>query len=169
MDEIVNGKNLDSILEYCIEIYESDNGYLFSHDLNDKLFPDLTLDEVELLYEYLHDFRPKVLDVIIEGNPCLMKNGLTERFFKSGGFTKKESESNSASDFKKEKELLEFEVLKLQKKISENEITIKYKNDKIRDLTIDNLRLNNWDIRFRWLIAVITFLIGFAVKYFIDN
>lgn len=88
MDKIINGKNLDSILEYCLEIHETDNGFIFSHDLNSKLFPYLTLDEVELLFKYLNDFQLKVVDIEINGNPCLKINGLTEQFLKSGGFKK---------------------------------------------------------------------------------
>ncbi|MGJ5642810.1 hypothetical protein [Formosa sp. S-31] len=54
--------------------------------------------------------------------------------------------------------------------IDKDEHLIKEKLEKqIRGLTIDNLRLNNWDIRFRWVIAVITFIIGFITKYFIDR
>ncbi|PIB31281.1 hypothetical protein [Maribacter sp. 4G9] len=137
MNEIINGKNLDSILEYCLEIYKTDNGYIFSHDLKSKLFPDLTLDEVELLYEYLNDFRPKVLDVEIEGNPCLVKNGITERFFKNGGFTKIESELNSESDLSKTKENLDLEIKHLQKDKFVYEQKIRVQNDRIRNLTED--------------------------------
>ena len=67
------------------------------------------------------------------------------------------------------KESLELENLKLQKESSEYQKSIRNKEDEIRNLTRDNLRLGNWDIRFRWYIAVISFIIGFIIKYFIDN
>ena len=169
MEEIINGKNLDLILEYSIEIYKSDNGWLFLHELRKKVFPDFTPDEVELLVKYLDDNHSDKLDIEFEGNPCFMKNGITERFLKNGGFSKIESDLNSESDFLKEKELLEFDNLKLQKEASEHERLIRDKNDQIRDLTRDNLRLGNWDIRFRWYIAVAGFIIGIITKYFIDN
>lgn len=47
--------------------------------------------------------------------------------------------------------------------------SIRIKEDRIRSLTVDNLRLGNWDIRFRWYIAFVTFIIGFILKYFIDK
>jgi len=70
---------------------------------------------------------------------------------------------------KKLKEKLELDNLKLQKEAAEYYKLIRNREDEIRNLTMDNLRLGNWDIRFRWLIAVITFLIGFIVKYFIEK
>lgn len=59
--------------------------------------------------------------------------------------------------------------LNLQNEASEYQREIRDKEEQIRDLTRDNLRLNNWDIRFRWLIAIGTFIIGFIAKHFIDK
>ncbi len=48
---------------------------------------------------------------------------------------------------------------------------LEYQNSKIelekqiQNLTRDNLRLNNWDIRFRWLIAIGTFIAGIITHY----
>ncbi|AWG22891.1 hypothetical protein FFWV33_15840 [Flavobacterium faecale] len=67
------------------------------------------------------------------------------------------------------KEKLEIDNLKLQKEAFEYQKSIRIKEDQIRNLTSDNLRLGNWDIRFRWYIALISFIIGFIIKYFIDN
>jgi len=75
-----------------------------------------------------------------------------------------ESESNNNI-----KTNLEIECLKLQKESVEYSKTLRQKEDEIRNLTRDNLRLGNWDIRFRWYIAVISFIIGFIIKYFIDK
>lgn len=67
------------------------------------------------------------------------------------------------------KENLEIEVLKLQKESSEYSKNIREKERQIHNLTSDNLRLVNWDIRLKWYIAVIGFIIGFLTKYFIIN
>jgi len=51
----------------------------------------------------------------------------------------------------------------------ENKNNIEYLETQIKKLTRDNLRLNNWDIRFRWYMAGIGFVIGFIMKHFIDK
>ncbi|CAM3974036.1 hypothetical protein [Flavobacterium weaverense] len=66
------------------------------------------------------------------------------------------------------KNKLELDNLKLQKEAAEYQQSIRNKEYEIRNLTRDNLRLGNWDIRFRWYIAVISFIIGFIIKYFIN-
>jgi hypothetical protein len=90
-----------------------------------------------------------------------------------GGWNKyikdSEKEKTELINRKYVKEKLEIDNLKLQKEASEYQKSIRIKEDQIRNLTSDNLRLDNWDIRFRWLIAVITFLAGFIVKYFMDK
>nr|WP_314895597.1 hypothetical protein [uncultured Flavobacterium sp.] len=67
------------------------------------------------------------------------------------------------------KENLEVENLKLQKEASEYQKSIRDKEYQIRNLTSDNLRLGNWDIRFRWYIAIGGFIGGFVTKYFIGK
>ncbi|MNQ78837.1 hypothetical protein D3C85_937590 [compost metagenome] len=67
------------------------------------------------------------------------------------------------------KENLELENLKLQKETAEYQKSIRNKEDQIRNLTRDNLRLGNWDIRFRWYIAVGGFIFGFITKYFMNK
>lgn len=64
---------------------------------------------------------------------------------------------------------LETENLKLQKEVFEYQKSIRNKEDQIRNLTKDNLRLGNWDIRFRWYIAIGGFIFGFITKYFMDK
>jgi predicted DNA binding CopG/RHH family protein len=75
-------------------------------------------------------------------------------------------ESESKNNIKSN---LEIENLQLQKESAKYFKTLRQKEDEIRNLTRDNLRLGNWDIRLRWYIAVISFIIGFIIKYFIDN
>jgi hypothetical protein len=152
MDEIINGKNLDLILEYSIETYKSDNGWLFLHELRKKVFPDFTPDEVELLVKFLNDNHSDKLDIEFEGNPCFMKNGITERFLKNGGFTKIESDLNSESDLLKAKENLDSEIKHLQKDKLKYEETIRDQNDRIRNLTED-LRFISLIQKYWWLIG----------------
>ena len=42
-------------------------------------------------------------------------------------------------------------------------------SEKIINLTEDNLRLQNWDIRFRWYIAIGTFILGVIIKHIIGK
>ncbi|GIZ10105.1 MULTISPECIES: hypothetical protein [Flavobacterium] len=99
----------------------------------------------------------------------LFLTGLAEEIILNGGWIKHLELEKLKSEKAEFKDVLEIENLKLQKENSEYTKTLRQKEAEIRNLTRDNLRLNNWDIRFRWVIAIITFLIGFITKYFIDN
>ena len=100
-----------------------------------------------------------------------------ERFglevYNSGGWLEhlsaKESQSNELQIKSEEKEALELENLKLQNEASEYKKSKRKLEAQISKLTRDNLRLNNWDVRFRWLIAILTFIAGFIAKYLIDK
>ncbi|HRG18866.1 MAG TPA: hypothetical protein PLP39_07225 [Flavobacterium lutivivi] len=97
---------------------------------------------------------------------------LTKKGFeiqKNGGWLLHLENEKIKAEKAESKDVLEIENLKLQKENSEYTKTLRQKEAEIRNLTRDNLRLNNWDIRFRWIIALITFLIGFITKYFIDK
>lgn len=59
--------------------------------------------------------------------------------------------------------------LDLQNEATEYKKEIRHQESQILNLTRDNLRLNNWDIRFRWYIAIGSFLIGVIIKYFMDK
>ncbi|EOG6897060.1 hypothetical protein, partial [Flavobacterium psychrophilum] len=89
--------------------------------------------------------------------------------FTNGGWLKYLESEKLKSEKAESKGVLEFENLKLQKESSEHSKTLRQKEDEIRDLTRDNLRLGNWDIRFRWYIAVGGFIFGFITKYFMDK
>lgn len=52
---------------------------------------------------------------------------------------------------------------------SEYQKSIRDKEELIRNLTSYNLRLGNWDIRLRWYLAIVGFVIGFITKYFISQ
>jgi hypothetical protein len=96
-------------------------------------------------------------------------NSKTSHFQKQGGFKKMFADLVAESKLTVKKSQLEISNLELQKENLEYQKSIREKEQQIRKLTTDNLRLGNWDIRFRWSIAVITFLVGFIVKYFIDK
>ncbi len=174
IEDISEGQAKDIILRYCVE---KGNGIISSTELKSELFPEFSIDIVNLLLQKIGNAIDPIATVRMDSRTkYITTNGVTEMFLNQGGFTQseKDEELRKERDLKKEsenreKELLEIANLKLQKEASEYQLKIRDKEDKIRDLTTDNLRLGNWDIRFRWLIAVITFLIGFLVKYFIDN
>ena len=63
MDEIINGKNLDSILEYCLEKFKVDNGHIFIDELQHKILPEYKEGEINLMLEYIDNHKFKVLDI----------------------------------------------------------------------------------------------------------
>jgi len=78
-------------------------------------------------------------------------------------------QNNEIEAKKNEKENLEQKNLILQNENFEYQKAIRDKQEQILMLTKDNLRLNNWDIRFRWAIAVVSFIIGLILKHYIDK
>lgn len=89
--------------------------------------------------------------------------------FINGGWVKYLETEKLKLDNAESKDFLEVENLKLQKESAEHSKTLRQKEDEIRNLTRDNLRLGNWDIRFRWYIAIAGFIFGFVTKYFMGN
>jgi hypothetical protein len=159
--------NIDKNLKI---LCESENPYEF--DLNK--FVDKNGNRIHLKY------RHEEFASLMERQGLIRVNGFrcsVEKFglevFNSGGWLKylsdQEKQETELELKIQVKETLELENLKLQKEAAEYKKSIRSLENQIRSLTIDNLRLGNWDIRFRWLIAVITFLIGFIIKYFIDS
>lgn len=167
MEEYQDDLNIDRNLKI---LCESDNQYEFS--LNN--FVDKNGKQIHLRYKQEEFARLMILQGLIRvnGYRCSVEKFGIE-VFNSGGWLKylsdQEKQKTEQGLKKQEKEKLELENLKLQKEAAEYQKSIQGLESHIRILTRDNLRLGNWDIRFRWLIAIITFLIGFIVKYFIDN
>ena len=167
MTEHQNDINIDVNLKI---LCESDNPYEF--DLNN--FVDEKGRNIHLRYRYQEFASLMEREGLIRTS---VHRCSVERFglkvFKSGGWLEhlsNQEKHETELELKiQEKESLELENLKLQKEASEYQKSIRGLESKIRNLTRDSLRLGNWDIKFRWLIAVITFLIGFIVKYFIGN
>ncbi len=143
---ISEGEEKDMILKYCIE---KGNKLTTSNVLKAELFPNTSIDKVNYLIGKIGNTIDPIAIVKMESRiKFIITSGITEIFIQQGGFTEKEKEE---------------EQLKIKKEVREN------LEGQIRELTRDNLRLNNWDIRFRWLIAIATFLTGFFIKYLIDN
>ncbi|TDP02460.1 hypothetical protein [Flavobacterium sp. 245] len=99
----------------------------------------------------------------------LFLTGMSEEIILNGGWLNHLRIEKDKIEKAESKEILEIANLKLQKESSEYSKTLRQKEEEIRNLTRDNLRLGNWDIRFRWYIAVTSFIIGFIIKYFIDK
>lgn len=169
-------KDLDDILN---KLVKSDGNISINDFQNNKgeYFGFKKSEEGENYFKDLLALFDKLnianIDIInLEISPINSKH----RIFKSnGGFKgyckKKEVDEKRKIKFlDKEKERQEFED-KIQKLTFDNleySESIRIKEEKIRDLTEDNLKLNNWDIKFRWIIVIITFLIGFFTKYVIS-
>ncbi|QXP61585.1 hypothetical protein [Olleya sp. HaHaR_3_96] len=137
----------DKILNFLSENRER---HFDQRDLKKSLLPELNTDQIKRLLKEIIAYDEELMRVYKETTSSLpvQYSGLIDDFLLNGGFEKIELEINSKSEFLKEKELLEYDNLRLQK---------------------ENLRLGNWDIRFRWLIALITFLIGFITKWFLEK
>lgn len=99
----------------------------------------------------------------------LFLTGMSEEIILNGGWLNHLRIEKEKIEKAESKEILEIANLKLQKESSEYSKTLRQKEEEIRNLTRDNLRLGNWDIRFRWYIAATSFIIGFIIKYFIDK
>ncbi len=134
---------------------------------NDKGF------ELDLLYSPIKEFV-RYLHILDEYRACecsfkedgefARANQKTLHFQKQGGFKKIFSDISTESELEKQKANLE-----LQNENLEYQKSLQKKEEQIQNLTRDNLRLENWDVRFRWYVAVVTFIIGFIIKHFIDN
>lgn len=158
----------DKILNFLSENRER---HFDQRDLKKSLLPELNTDQIKRLLKEIIAYDEELMRVYKETTLSLPVeySGLIDDFLLNGGFEKIELEINSKSEFLKEKELLEYDNLRLQKENSEYQKSLRTIENKIRNLQRDNLRLGNWDIRFRWLIALITFLIGFITKWFLEK
>ena len=129
---------------------------------NKQKSPDQRYIQANVLPELNEDKVKALLKEIILHNSSLVKykeyentgvlivsyTGLIDEFLDNGGFTNIETQSRLESNKLREIEHLQNQVLKLQR---------------------DNLRLKNWDIRIKWLIAILSFVAGVVTKYVIDN
>ena len=152
---------VDDLIEEGLIAKNNDNGF-----------------ELDLSYSPLKEFV-RYLNILEEYGACecsfnedsefARANQKTLSIQKQGGFKKIFSEYSTESELLKQKSNLEIKNLELQNENLEYQKSLRKKEDQIRNLTRDNLRLGNWDIRFRWSIAIGTFIIGFIFNHFIDN
>jgi hypothetical protein len=123
------------------------------------------------LVEYMHEKCDLITYPSDGGDICrITKNGFD--ILEKGGWLKQlENQAMLQSD------IIKKENKKQELKDTIDDLTIvnlEYQNSKIdlenqiQLLTRDNLRLSNWDIRFRWLIAIGSFIIGLIFSYFIS-
>lgn len=167
IENFTEGQAKDEILKYCIR---QKQGMITSTELQNKLFPNTSVDVVKNLLQKIDNKSNGIAIVNLKSRSKYIGiNGATQMFLDQGGFTQIETDLKSELNFRKQKESLEFENLKLQKEASEHQRLIRDKESQIRDLTKANLRLGNWDIRFRWYIAIITFIIGLITTYLIEK
>jgi hypothetical protein len=165
IEKFTEGQAKDEILKYCIR---KKNSIIASTEFQKALFPNTHVDVVKILIEKIGNESNGIVAVNLNSRSKYMStNGAAQMFLDQGGFTKIEYDLNSESNFVKEKELLEFENLKLQKEAAEHQKSIRNLESQIKGLTRDNLRLNNWDIRFRWQLAIGGFIVGLITKYLI--
>lgn len=167
IENLTEGQAKDEILKYCVS---QKHGNISSTELKSELFPNTHVDVIKNLLQKISNESNGIATVNLKSrSKYISTNGATQMFLDEGGFTKIELESNSKLNFLEAKEILEFENLKLQKEASEYQKEIRNKEEQIRNLSRDNLRLGNWDIRFRWYIAAGGFIIGIIIKHFIEQ
>lgn len=91
------------------------------------------------------------------------------KILNNGGWLSNLESKKLKRESKYSRELLEIENLKLQKEALLYQSSIRSKDEEIKHLTRDNLRLNIWEIRVRCFIGSLTFLFGYIFKYIIDK
>lgn len=163
-------KSINEVIEANLKlICEKPDGKAIRLELVDE--KGKQYDDDEFLAKLLHEKGLIEYDFVHGYNCVLTEFGY--KVYENGGWVKylKDSELERQSKLKKieDKEILESELKSLQKESLEHERQIRDKNTEIRNLKRDNLRLKNWDIRFRWYIATTTFIAGLIVKHFINK
>jgi hypothetical protein len=109
--KITEGMAKDLILEYALS---KQADFISAYEIQKELFPELSEDEVELLFDKIQNTSDKVADVRISEHNCLINaTGITKRFIEQGGFTKSEKEYLEKEKHLSEKERIEFEKSKI--------------------------------------------------------
>ncbi|CAH0998011.1 hypothetical protein EMA8858_04146 [Emticicia aquatica] len=137
----------------------------------DKIFEDLfhqdyivsTMDN-EYGFDLIHELKTK--DFIYQSQSAVYK--LTEKGYevKEKGSYKAYVESVNKNN---DKELfirqLEIDKSKLEIEKLDYEKSIRELDSSIKVLTSKNLKLQNFDIKFRWLIAFLSFILGLIIEH----
>lgn len=144
IENISEGEAKDLILKYCID---NNKGLISSNELRKELFPNDSIDLVNLLLEKIDNTYDRVADVRMNSRTkYISSNGITSVFLEQGGFTKSERDAAELKEKEAEKERIEFEKT-----------------------TID-LRLKKWQVKTFWPIFIFAFIgFGFGVYNFINS
>ena len=115
---ITEGNAKDLILKHALKNPED---FISSQEIHKKILPEISIDEVELLFEKIQNTIDKVADVRISEYNCLINaTGITKTFIEQGGFTKTEKEFNELKEKETERERIEFEKSKIDLELSKN-------------------------------------------------
>jgi hypothetical protein len=149
--------NKQSHSEYYPHFIDENRDSLKYYEINPETIAN------EMLYNGLIDKNGE--------NCTLTRKGI--EIFNNGGWLKYLELLKEDRDTEQE---IQFTREQIQDKISlltaENlsyEKSKREQSEKIINLTEDNLRLQNWDIRFRWYIAIGTFILGLIIKHIIGK
>lgn len=157
---IKNSENKDLILRTCLNNLKD---FLSPNRLTSILAEESNLksDEYEFLIKEIFKFEIKVADIRITDKKCLIcSNSFTEKFLDEGGFTKIQIENDLQYAKILDKENLELDNLKLQKEGAEYLKSIRKKDEEIKNLTTENLILQNTQLKRYIKYSVISFLCG---------
>jgi len=141
---ITEGEAKDMILKYAL----SKNGEVVSsHAIQKEVLPEISTDEVELLFKRIQNSIDEVAEVTISEYNCFIEStGITQKFINQGGF------------FQSEKETKELE--KKQAKLDELEF----------EKSIIDLRLKKWQVKTFWPIFFFAIIgTGLGVYNFINS
>jgi len=170
-------EKLDFILDRMIE----SNWLVSANDLHQAGIYNEYHDNIELIEK---DFR-YLLSVFNEMNlgevsmtadaEAVKPNDKAIIFHRKGGFKdyqnkirQKQMESVLTRFDDDKRTMLDDRIQELTAENLEYHKEQRDKDEQIKNLTKDNLRLGNWDIRFRWAFYVVSAIVGFIIKWLID-
>ena len=136
IENFTEGQAKDEILKYCIE----NNGLNPGTQIRKDLFPNTPVDIINLLIEKIGNSTDPIAEVRLNSRTkYISSNGITPIFLKQGGYAKSEQDEYDLKDKAEQKENLE---------------------EQIRELTRDNLSLQNKQMKRTVLYSVIGFIFG---------
>ncbi len=153
-------KELDIQVDKILNVLPISEGFVirqYIYDLSDNLKQHEISNYTEQIVDRFNLFEYIISD--LSSDKLSEQGKLVKR---NGGHLKYQNSLNK-------KDKLEIINLKLQNDSFEYQKSIRTMEAQIRKLTTDNLRLENWDIRFRWYIALGTFVLGIITKYLIEK
>ncbi len=107
----LTAKNFDKILEYCLG--NNNTGFLYT-TLWEKLFQDLTTDDVSTMLDEMEKLNPEAFEFELQYN-IIRVTPRTKLFFENGGF--RGLEKGKLDKISKQKEFAELEKKKIKKEI----------------------------------------------------